>query len=76
MLHLENRCPFDEFKKIFDLIKPFVVLSGGVTHNVQLFRDQHVKLVEKVAELEKVLPNVGTMSQSEVDKVRDKLAVV
>ncbi|CAI9280969.1 unnamed protein product [Lactuca saligna] len=41
VLHLENRILHDEFKKISDLIKPFVVLSGEVAHNMQLFRDQH-----------------------------------
>ncbi|CAI9297457.1 unnamed protein product [Lactuca saligna] len=61
-LHLENRSLRDEFKKISDLINLFVVLSRGVARNMQLFHDRHVELVEKVAELEKVMPNMGTTS--------------
>lgn len=66
----------DDFKKISNLIKLFVVLFDGVSHNVQLFHDAHVQLVEKVVELEKVLSDVGTVSLSEVDKVRDELFLV
>lgn len=52
------------------------MLFGGVSHNLQLFRDQHVELVEKVVELEKVIPDVGTVYQSEIDKVRGELFIM
>lgn len=33
-LHLENHGLRDEFKKIYDLVKLFLVFSCGVSHNV------------------------------------------
>lgn len=38
-LHLENRGLHDEFKRVYDLIRPYVALSGGVSHNVHTFCD-------------------------------------
>lgn len=58
-LHQENCELHDDFKRVFDFVKPFVTLSGGFSHNVQVFHDQYVGLVEKVAELELVSVGAG-----------------
>lgn len=76
LLHLENRRLHDKFKKISDLIKPFIMLSLGVAHNMQFFRYRQVELVEKFVELEKAMPNMGVVPQGKVDNVKDEVVVV
>lgn len=36
-LHQENCELHDDFKRVFDFVKPFVTLSGGFSHNVKYF---------------------------------------
>ncbi|CAI9281678.1 unnamed protein product [Lactuca saligna] len=69
-LHLENYGLHDEFKKVYELVKSFVVLSGGVSYNVQSFHDQYVKLLYSVVELEKVSLGADMVSQVEMDNIR------
>ncbi|CAI9290871.1 unnamed protein product [Lactuca saligna] len=67
-------CSSKVIESIF--VKLFVVLSDGVSHNVKLFRDLYVELVDKVSELEKVSPNMEIVSQAEIYKVRCELSIV
>lgn len=62
--------------KRYELVKLFMVLSCGVSRNVQSFCDQYVKLVDRVVELEKISPGANMASQTEMDKVRGELYVM
>lgn len=75
-LHLENRSLWDEFKRVSDLVKPYVALSWGFPRNVQAFYEQYVSLEEKVTELERVSPNIHMVPEVEVDKVKNELVVL
>ncbi|CAI9286065.1 unnamed protein product [Lactuca saligna] len=70
-LHHENRGLRDVFNRVTDLVKPFVTLSGGVSHNVQVYCDHYMDLVEKVAKFKKV--SITTGSQIEKGNENDMI---
>ncbi|CAI9291659.1 unnamed protein product [Lactuca saligna] len=77
-LHLEKCAPWDEFNKISNLVKPFLVLFGGVSCNMKSLHDQYVKLVERVAELEKISISMEMVVQTRWIRIGlvDKLAML
>lgn len=68
-LHLENHSLCDDFRRVFDLI-------CGSSCNVHTFYDQYLRLVEKVAELEKDSPSIGMVPEAEVDRMKNELVVL
>lgn len=66
--HRENYALRDGFKRVSDLVKPYVSFSGGVSRNVQAFHDQYVNLIGKVAELEKVYSGVGMVLKTDLER--------
>ncbi|CAI9292848.1 unnamed protein product [Lactuca saligna] len=66
--HRENCALRDEFNRVSDLVKSYVSFSGGVSRNVQVFRDQYVNLIGKVAELEKLSSGVGMVLKINLEK--------
>lgn len=67
---------YDELKRVYELINPFVIPLSGLSHNVQAFRGQYVDMSKKVAELEKISSSVANVPESKLDVVKGELRLL